>query len=169
MTLFDDNVVYDRLSALAACLCGQIQDPVNGVPDVCFCGIVPGDQAVGNYAGDCKDVCGMAWVRLVQMYPMVSIGSPDVTPGNCGTGIGIDVELGILRCITVGDEQGNLPTAAELLAATQLQIADALIMRKAVQCCDAVPWKDTIVTTYTPSGPLGGLVGGMLNVSMGTE
>lgn len=169
MTLYDDNVVFNRLGELAECLCAQIQDPENGVPDVCFCGIVPGDQAVGNYSGDCDDVCGMAWVRLVQMYPMAVIGSPDENPGNCGTGLGIDVELGIMRCISVGDEQGNLPSPAELLEATQLQIADAMIMRKAIWCCDAIPTKDVLVTTYTPAGPLGGLVGGTLNISMGTE
>jgi hypothetical protein len=169
MTLYDSNPVFDRLGELAECLCAQIQDPENGVPDVCFCGVVPGDQAVANYAGDCNDVCGMAWVRLVQMYPMAVIGQADATPGNCGVGVGIDVEVGILRCIEFGDEQGNLPPPAVLLAATQLQIADALVMRKAIYCCDAIPSKEAIVTPYAPTGPLGGLVGGMMTVSMGTE
>ena len=169
MTLYDDNPVFNRLGELAVCLCEQIQDPENGVPDVCFCGIVPGEQAIGNYAGDCKNKCGMAWVRLVSLYPMASIGAIDQTPGNCGVGVGIDVEMGVFRCISIGDEQGNLPSPAELLEATQLQIADALIMRKAVLCCDAIPSKEAILANYTPVGPLGGLVGGTMQVSMGTE
>ena len=169
MTLYDSNPVFSRVGELAECLCAQIQDPENGVPDVCFCGIVPGEQAIGNYAGDCKNKCGMAWVRLVSLYPMASIGQIDSTPGNCGVGVGIDVEMGIFRCISIGDEQGNLPSPAELLEATQLQIADALVMRKAVYCCDAIPSKEVILANYTPVGPLGGLVGGTFRVSMGTE
>lgn len=169
MTLFDSNPVFNRIGELAECLCAQIQDPDNGVPDVCFCGIVPGDQAVGDYAGDCNTKCGMAWVRLAGMYPMAILGTPDATPGNCGVGVGIDVEMGIMRCIDFGDEQGNMPPPADLLAATQLQIADALIMRKALFCCDAIPAKEAIMSAYTPVGPLGGLVGGTILVSMGTE
>lgn len=166
MTLYDDNLVYDRLTLLAACLCAQIQDPENGVPDVCFCGIVPGDAAVGQYAGDCSVKCGMAWVRMVNLYPSQGVGQATMVPGNCGRAIGIDVELGIMRCISVGDERGNLPSPAELLAATQLQIADALIMHKAVYCCDALPKQDVIVGEYTPLGPEGGLVGGSILISV---
>lgn len=167
-TLLDSNLVFTRLSALATCLCAQITDPVNGVPDVCFCGIVPGEQATALYAdGDCADRCGMAWVRLVSLYPSVSIGVLDPTPGNCGSSIGVDVELGIMRCISVGDERGNPPTPDELLAATQLQIADSLVMQRAVLCCDAIPPSEVILSNYTPLGPAGGLVGGMWTLSMG--
>lgn len=170
MTLYDSNPVFDRVSDLAACLCAQIADPENGVPDVCFCGIMPGDQAVGDYGGDCKVACGLAWVRLVSLYPMAVIGAPDPTPGNCGVGVGIDVEMGIMRCISIGnDVTGELPSAAELLEAAQLQFADALVMRKALFCCDAIPTKEGIMTVYTPAGPMGGLVGGTVTVSLGTE
>jgi hypothetical protein len=169
MTLYDSNPVFSRVGELALCLCEQIQDPDNGVPDVCFCGVVPGDQAIGNYAGDCNDKCGMAWVRLVSVYPMSSVGVINPEPGNCGVGLGVDIEMGIFRCISVGDEQGNLPSPAELLEATQLQIADALVMHKAVRCCTAIPSKEAIIGPYTPVGPLGGLVGGTVQVSMGTE
>lgn len=107
MTLYDDNAVFNRVGELAECLCAQIQDPENGVPDVCFCGVVPGDQAIGNYAGDCTEKCGMAWVRLVSLYPMGSLGTIDRTPGNCGVGLGIDVEMGIFRCISIGDSEAT--------------------------------------------------------------
>jgi hypothetical protein len=38
-----------------------------------------------------------------------------------------------------------------------------------VLCCDAIPSKEAILAVYTPTGPLGGLVGGTMQVSMGTE
>jgi hypothetical protein len=166
--LVDSNPLYDRVTDLAACLCSAIQNPANGVPDVCFCGIVPGEAVTALYTGgNCKDKCGMAWVRVVSIYPMTQVGAPDLTPGNCGAGVGADVELGIFRCISIGDETGAPTTPAELLAAAQLQIADSLVMQQAVYCCAAIPPKEVIMSAYTPLGPAGGLVGGTWALSMG--
>jgi hypothetical protein len=167
ITLAEDNAIYDRLTALAACLCAQITDPINGVPDVCFCGIVPGESVPADYAGNCNKKCGMAWVRLTSIYPANIVGAAIVEPGNCDYGIGMDVEMGILRCISVGSADGASPSPAELLAATQLQIADALVMQKALVCCDAIPPKDVILGVYQSIGPEGGLVGGSFPMSMG--
>jgi hypothetical protein len=44
MTLLDSNPIYDRLTLLAACLCAELENPDNGVPGACFCGIVPGES-----------------------------------------------------------------------------------------------------------------------------
>jgi hypothetical protein len=161
------NAAFERLTALATCLCAEIQDPVNGVPDVCFCGVVPGEVASGAYAGDCNDKCGMAWVRMASIYPSNSVGAAVTTPGNCAYGMGMDVEMGITRCMSVGDEQGNPPPAAEMLAAAELQMADAYIMQRALYCCDAIPAKDVILGLYQPLGPEGGLIGGLFTMSMG--
>lgn len=165
LTAVETNVLYATMAALAECLCGQIKDPANGVPDVCSCGIVPGDNmAPGLMDGNCAITCGQAWVRMVGAYPMKGVGQPDTSLGNCGAQVGADVELGIVRCIDVGDERGTPPEV--LLAAAQLQYADALVMRKAVLCCDAVPFRDTIMGNYTPLGPAGGMVGGQWLISI---
>lgn len=166
MTLYEGNHVWWRLQALAACLCAAIEDPENGVPKVCYCGVVPGQAAVAQFAGDCAYACGMAWVRLAGLYRAKSVGVPDTTRGNCGSGIGMDIEMGILRCMSVGDEQGNLPSKAEMEEATQLQIADALVMWEAVLCCDAIETKDAIVGGYLPVGPDGGIVGGTMTIAL---
>lgn len=146
------------LEALAECLCRQIKD-TDG-PDVCFCGVIPGEAAVADYAGNCNMACGMAWVRLMSAYPADGVNIPNEKPGNCSSGLGLQIEMGMLRCIASGDSQGNPPSQAELLRASLQTSADALLMRKAVFCCDAVPTKDFILGNYTPTGPLGGLVGG---------
>jgi len=166
MTLLDQNVIYDRLTLLAACLCTAIEDPDNGVPGVCFCGIVPGDSVPAEYAGDCNTVCGIAWIRLVSAYPSNAVGVLKTEPGNCAFGLGMDVEMGILRCITIGDPDGTGPSPQELVDAAQLQIADALVMQQALFCCDGVPNKDVILGLYQSLGPEGGLVGGSYNMSM---
>jgi len=152
-----DNHIYTALDELATCLCAQIQ--TDGLPDVCACSVVPGEVVIPDMVGDCADGCGQAWVRLITAYPSVVIGAPDVTPGNCGSSIGVEVELGVLRCIE--SEDVGIP---ELQDATQLQVADMLAMWRAVSCCRQS--KDYQITAYTPLGPEGGLVGGSLAVSI---
>lgn len=149
------------LADLAACLCSQII--ADGLPAVCVCGVVPGIQASLDYAGDCTDACGQAWVRLITSYPSTIIGQPSERPGNCGTSIGIEVEMGIARCVDVGDGT-NPPDPLNLAASAVLQSADMMAMWRAVACCRHS--KDFAIGTYLPSGPAGGLVGGVLTLSI---
>ena len=150
---------------LAACLCDEID--ASGLPGTCFCGVVPGDAAAQDYTGNCKDgKCGMAWVRLVTLYPADGVAIPNQTAGNCGSALGADIEVGIMRCITVGDAQGNPPTPTQLLDASALQMADAEAMRRAILCCTTIPTHDMMLAGYTPMGPSAGLVGGVWNLSV---
>jgi hypothetical protein len=155
------NPFYSRLSDLAACLCAQIED--SELPGLCFCGVVPGDAAVGDHAGDCNDVCGMGWVRLATAYPAASVGIPNEEPGNCSSGMGMDVEIGVLRCLEIPSD-GSAPSAAALAEATELQQADMLMMWRAVMCCDAFIPSEVKMGGYRPMGPLGGLVGGAFTI-----
>jgi hypothetical protein len=143
------------LQALAACLCAQITE--ENAPKTCFCGVVPGSAAIADYAGDCESLNGMAWVRLVNSYPAVGVGVQDETPGSCGTSLGFDIEMGMLRHWPI---QAEPKDEAETLAATQLQLDDMMLMRRAVACCDALGGKDYSLGQYLPIGPLGDLVGG---------
>ena len=156
--------VTSTLASLVECLCTQITDA--GLPEPCFCGLVPGDAAVFDYAGDCDDKCGMAWVRLVTTYPSVTVGVADTTPGNCAAGLGFDVEIGIVRCLPVGDSEGEPPTPEQYLDAALTQYVEADIMRQAVLCC-GFNSHDFIMGSYTPLGPDGGLVGGQWVMSFG--
>lgn len=159
------NRLTDVMTQLAACLCAQIRE--DGSPEPCFCGIVAGDTAIGDYAGECEEegTCGMAWVRLTTAYPATGVGVVSEEVGNCSSTLGYELEVGILRCFPVNDD-GNPPTAAEMLAAAEQQHADLLTMHRAIFCCSAVSSKDSIVSTYTPSGPLGGLYGGTMTVML---
>lgn len=144
------------VEAVADCLCQQVI--TDGLPGLCSCGVVPGTIAVADSIGDCDD-CGMAWVRLDQMYPAVTVGTPFVDPGNCQAALAIDIEVGIVRCYPAD------PDMADQLAAAELQIADAETMYRAVRCCPALPMRDTVVAPYAPTGPDGGTIGGTLLVS----
>jgi hypothetical protein len=151
------NPVTDTLTLLAACLCGEV------TPDTCFCGIIPGDQVPAAYAGNCNQKCGMAWVRLVSVYPASGILVPNQSPKNCAAGLGFSVEMGVLRCAHVGTAE-RPPTSAEQMVDAQMQHADMLAMRRAVYCCPGS--NDWILGGYIPTGPQGGLVGGVWTLDM---
>jgi len=165
MSLHDDNRVWATVSALAACLCAAIENPDNGVPGVCFCGVWPGAQVVAQYAGDCNDTCGMAWVRLSGYYPASSVGVQSLQLGNCTAGMGMELEVGILRCMSVGTNEGEPPSPQELADAAQLQIADMQVIWQAVLCCEAFDARSSIIGPYTPTGPQGGIVGGSITIA----
>ena len=153
----------ELLITLASCLCSQIEE--SDGPGVCFCGVVPGEAVIFDYAGDCTDTtCGMAWARLITVYPATGVGLPNVLPGNCNGTLGVDIELGIVRCASIGDDRGNPPSPSELTEQTLQQVADAILLFRAVQCCEMVNPKDAVVSAYTPVGPDGGMVGGAITV-----
>jgi hypothetical protein len=155
------NPVTLALSDLATCLCAQIV--ADGLPDVCFCGVIPGEAASAMYQGNCAKKCGMAWVRLITVTPASGVGNPSEQPGNCATGIGYDAEVGILRCTPIGTAT-EPPTPAQLLASAELQYNDMMSTRRAVSCCTGS--RDWKVGAYTPMGPGGGMVGGAWTVTM---
>jgi hypothetical protein len=160
-TLAMRRTTFSALTDLATCLCSEIA--TSGLPDVCFCGIIPGEAASAMYSGDCTKKCGMAWVRLVSAFPAAGVGVPSEHPGNCGSGLGFDVEMGMLRCTEIGTAT-TPPPPAQLLGSAELQYGDMNVMRKAVACCSGS--KDWTLQTYTPMGPGGGLVGGFWTLTL---
>lgn len=161
------NQVQAALEQVAACLCIQIA--ADDLPGLCFCGVVSGAQVALDYGGGtegCQEGCGMAWVRLVTLYPSSAAGVPSEEAGNCGEGLGIEIEVGIVRCAWTPDEDGAGPTEADLLSDTELQVADAMTMRRAIICC--APAKDINMGVYTPYGPQGATVGGFWTFGLWT-
>ncbi len=158
------NRITELLTEVATCLCAQIA--TDGSPPLCFCGVLPGEATVADYASECGEQCGMAWVRLTSAYPATGTGVPSEEPGNCTASTGLEIEVGILRCFLGMGEDGGPPAPAEMLAAAEQQHADILTMMRAIYCCAAIPTKDAVVGTYAPTGPLGGLYGGVLPVSL---
>ena len=66
--------------------------------------MVPGSVAVHEYAGECEDRDGMAWVRIANVYPATGVGVQSTRPGVCGHGTGYDLEVGAMRSIEVEEE-----------------------------------------------------------------
>jgi hypothetical protein len=96
---------------------------------------MPGNRVAYDYVGACDDKDGMAWTRLGTSYPSAGVGRTDTTLRNCGSSIGFDIELGVLRSAPTMTPDGEPPDEADQLATTDLQIADMLAMYRAVACC----------------------------------
>lgn len=150
------------LAALAQCVCSTID--TEGLPSHCFCGVVPGDSVLADYAEGCDRRNGVAWVRIALTYPAQVVGVQDTRTGTPPTGLGLDIEVGSIRQFDVDDDP---PTEAEALATATLQHDDMMALRKAILCCDALNPKDYILGQYRPMGPLGGMVGGAWTVHLG--
>jgi len=127
----------DRMIEVASCLCAQII--TDGSPEPCFCGVVPGDSVVLAYATDCESRDGMAWVRLISMYPSSTLGEQAFVPGNCTGGIGAEVELGIVRSYPVSGD-GEEPPPAVLEEIVRQQVKDAMTLYRTVMPCFANRW-----------------------------
>jgi hypothetical protein len=159
------NRLHDLMVDLAACLCEQAQADGNG--NLCFCGVLPGDAVVADYVGEgCDDRSGMAWVRLITAYPSSGVGVVDETVGNCGSELGFEVEVGMLRLIAAPEDDGTPPDSSEMLKATALQTDDMFTMIKAITCCPALTSKDFSLSTYAPTGPMGLVYGGTFTVML---
>lgn len=153
------------LSDLAGCLCATLS--AASTPEPCFCGVVPGETVLADLASGCDTRNGVAWVRIASAYPSVTVGQADTRPGNCATGSGLDIEVGVLREVAAYLEPEAV-TEAESLAAALLQHDDMASILKAIRCCTTLDPNDYIVGQYRPMGPLGGMIGGawMLHVGL---
>lgn len=149
------------MTDLAACLCAKI-DPND---EMCACGIVPGTQVAADM-GSCDHACGQAWVRLITAYPAVAPGvGPSDPSAACGTFLGADIEIGVVRCIEVPLD-GSPPDSGMLEAATIQQIDDLALMRSVIACCDGLADIDYVLGTYSPIGPQGLVAGGTWTLSV---
>ena len=142
---------------LAACLCRGVEEAEG--PDVCFCGVLPGETVTLDYCNECSNgLCGMAWVRMINRFPSQTLPTPDETLRSCVSPMAVLVEVGIVRCAPTEGPEGGPPTVSQWLDVSLQQYADADIMRIALQCC--LGTKDWVLGSYAPVGPQGGCVGG---------
>lgn len=146
---------------LAACLCEENTEC--GSPSLCFCGVLPAGQMVDMSGVDC-DPAGQGWARLTSAYPSATVGQPNTRVGNCGTGLGLTVEVGIARHFPITAE---VMEDEDVLEGAFQQIKDMEAARKAISCCPSLGSQDYILGSYTPIGPGGLLLGGAWTLSVG--
>lgn len=161
--LVEDFLIYPKMVQIAGCLCSELE--AAGI-STCFCGVLPGGEAVLDFCGgedggcDAAGCGGQAWVRLTQAYPSTSFPDPDVVASNCNGGITFELEVGFSHCAPMPDSDGTPPTVGEQLEAVRIQMAGMAAMRRAISCCwgnrDDEP--EFLLGAYTPQPVSGGCI-----------
>lgn len=153
----EDTSIYPMLAELTACLCNAL-----GTSKPCFCGIIAGADIPVEYVGECADdVCGAAYVRVVGAYPTSNFPEALAAP-SCNTVMAYNLAVGVLRCASVGEEDGG-PVNQEEFEKTQLLVlSDMKAIRRAIQCCFMRSFSHVrhVMGVYTPLPLEGGVVGG---------
>lgn len=78
------------------------------------------------------------------------------------------VEVGIIRCAPMPDDQSNMPSDAVMLAHAELVYADMAASLRAITCdCTGFPKGDLVVNSWSPLSEQGGCSGGAWLVNLG--
>lgn len=160
-------IVPDSVGVLAALsICVEEALAQDGSGPVCWNGIVHGEPAWT--CDSCNgSTCGMAYVSVETIYPYAIFGIEGADPGSCATMFAMRVQVGVVRCVPVADEDGNMPLPAEVTESALDLHADAFALRNAIVCCLE---SDMIrLGTWTPVGPQGGCAGGFWTVDIDLE
>lgn len=150
-------MIAGDLALLAECVCAELV--ATGGGPTCWCGVWPTGQVPLEFCQGCDSGgCGMAWVSLAQVFPYstypVGIGAESAV---CASPIAAQVFVGVVRCMPVADERGNLPPPEAFADVNDTVVADMLALRTAISCCGI---EDIRLGQWDPIGPQGGCVGG---------
>jgi hypothetical protein len=157
--------VFNIADQLLDCFRDELEAAPNVPGKICMrAGEVPFDAAVGD-----NDCCtGLAWVRVVRVYPSLAFPDEQTEPMECvSDSYGIDLEMGVVRCHDVGTATTVTPCTSWTSEALQLD-DDRAAMRRAI-CCfvdstAAFPFGDNqfVFGEWAPVGPAGGCIGGTM-------
>jgi len=151
--------------ALLGCLCTAVAANPNPPANCCF----RVGTEVAHDMGQEEDLCceGLAYVSLGDVFPSVaSFPEQDIVrqvDGNCPPAAwNITFQLGIVRCVPVGD--GNFPPSCEEWNASAIQGFHDAQALQAAACCfrryvvngDTFPGMSMVITRQSPGVVLGG-------------
>lgn len=149
--------------ALNEALVGFTGCIAESVPDICSYSLTIGDDYMPfrpDEDDDCDDdaedgACSQMWVRVESIVP-TSV-SESFSGDDCTAELSINLEVGIMRCVTV-EADGEAPRATDMLLAAVQAMEDMNAMFCAAMSCEV--WDSISVGQWTPDGPLGGQYGG---------
>lgn len=114
--------------------------------------------------------CGQLWVRIVSSVPSRSFPEPDAGPHTDELAWAVTLEVGIARPAPVVrevDGQAVLPPVEEEEESASVLAIDAAILREALlnRYADAED-VGIVLGAWTPFGPDGGVVGGVITATI---
>ncbi|MDH6279536.1 hypothetical protein [Prescottella agglutinans] len=160
-----DIGIYKHASTLRDELAAQLAETRAGAP--CFVTVHAGD-IVPAYGCNCRAGEGVAWVRLVTMFPTVNYPEPYVItyPGAMPQ-LAVTLEMGVDRCYPLTDEN-EMPTIGQLDSAARDGIDDAAAMHRAALCAFS-SGERVIPGIWEPRPVSGGIHGSTMLVTVLTD
>ena len=132
-------------------------------------GGAPAKTLVGHGEVAWDECCaGFAYVRLVRLFPADGVVDA-ADQRRCRTGLAADMELAVLRCAPMPTETLDAiapPTAEEQTLAARVVAEDGIAMMATLGALAAawadVRYLDVVLGSWTPLGPTGGCMGGVV-------
>jgi len=117
-----------------------------------------------------EDCCGQLWVRLVSSVPSRNFPEPDAGPHTAEMSWAVTIEVGVARpapVVTEVDGAAVLPPIEDEEEAASVAAIDAAILREALlnRYADAED-VGIVLGAWTPFGPDGGIVGGLITATI---
>lgn len=159
--ILEDQWILPVAQRLSECLCTELERSPGGTP--CFCGVVPGANVAMDFCDCTGTPCGMAYVRIHEVYPSRRFPQPSPDLNNCNDPLAVTFEIGITRCLPGMDDQGEPPDAVAQFEAVRIQTGDMAAIRRTVVCCfDG----KAILGRWRGLGPAGNCGGGVWPVTV---
>lgn len=165
------------VAGLAGDLLGAVWDAYGhplaaaaGLAPPCVAGLVSGSAIVADYCCEGTDAAGNACqgqltVRVSNVFPTAVFPNPrqDAIPvggvDGDGSSWAVELEVAVLRCAPVMDEDGLPPSIADQQSSALTVMGDAALIRQAVTGFAISRDQAHIFGQYSPLGPEGGCVG----------
>jgi len=163
-----DPSVLPIATSLLTCLEDALQDMPDPPAKVSLRVGVQTELLLSQTADECCE--GVAWVRLVAVYPSSNFPNPDTAWSSCGPlQWAAILEMGVARCAPTPDEN-EIPSADEWNALAEAVLGDAAAMRRAL-CCFADLEADRMYLPglWQPLPVEGGCVGGVQTVTIAID
>ena len=182
LCITDDGVVLDGVASpvlagvlnATADLFTELAERDEDLTAPCSVMVLSGAAAVIDRGLDeGNSCCGQLWARLVDLYPSSAFPQPDAGPHREDLSWAVTVEVGIVRPAPVVQDhagQAVIPTAAEEQNAAAVALVDGAVLREALLNRYRLHIGDedvaVVLGVYTPFGPDGGVVGGVLTATI---
>ena len=163
--LREDFEIFPLLTRLIECTQAELER--SGLPPTISV-VVPGQLAINDHAGNGKE-CDELVVNVVQAYPYEVFPNPS-DRALCTSPMAYEVQVTIFRCAAnpEGTRQSpKPPTPAAQLNSVRSHLADMQAMKRAILCCVRDDERLYALRTFTPVGPLGGVIGGTWSFVVG--
>ncbi|MFE7963415.1 hypothetical protein ACFU0X_10230 [Streptomyces cellulosae] len=163
-----DPVLGPLLNQLQTCVCFTLAEAGRGV--CTQCSIVPGDSRPPADRCDCA--CGQgqgqAWVRWVRDEPvMVARNTGPGSRRGCQQWRTFKViEVGVYRCVSGPDDQGNPPSPEARERDALGLIWDRRLLVKGISCCAALKNRRVELLSLEPTAVKGNCAGVVVQLSV---